>query len=230
MSGLPVDCFDVRHVYRVDESELVALDGVYLSIPAGSTTAITGPSGSGKSTLVNLLAGLHRPTSGEVFVGDADFAALSQSALLRARAEWVGVAVQNPARNLLPYGDAVDNIRFAQRGSRVYRLELPDPMELLGDLGLAHLAGTPVDKLSGGERQRIAVAVAMSGLPGVLIADEPTSQLDSVNRDRVVELLRHIADYYGTTVVTVTHDPTVAAGLDRSIELREGRLARDGRQ
>ena len=108
------------------------------------------------------------------------------------------------------------------------RVDLPDPARLLRDLGLADLASVPVDRLSGGERQRVALAVGMANHPGLLIADEPTSQLDSANRDRVVELLRHISTHFATTVVAVTHDPQVAAGLDRTIRLHEGRLVKDG--
>jgi ABC-type lipoprotein export system ATPase subunit len=225
MTGLTVRCTQLRHVYEVDGASVVALDDVDLVVDGGSTTAIIGPSGSGKSTLVTLLAGLHRPTSGRIHVGEADLTAMRESELVRLRAESIGVAIQNPSRNLLPYGDARDNVRFAQRGPRGFiRRTLPEAEELLEDLGLAHLAGTATDRLSGGERQRIALAVAMSGLPGVLIADEPTSQLDTANRDHVVQLLRRIAARYGTTVVTVTHDADVAAGMGRRIRLREGRV------
>src|SRR5438067_9483199 len=137
MSGLSVRCVDIRHVYEIDGDELIALDDVDLTINAGATTAIMGPSGSGKSTLVNLLAGLHRPTSGRVYVGEDDLAALPETALLRIRAERVGVAVQNPSRNLLPFCDGAENIRFAQRGPRSFsRRALPDAQELLADLHL----------------------------------------------------------------------------------------------
>jgi ABC-type lipoprotein export system ATPase subunit len=101
---------------------------------------------------------------------------------------------------------------------------LPEPAELLAELGVGELGGVPVDRLSGGERQRVALAVAMSGQPGVLLADEPTSQLDTANRDRVVEMLQHIATHFGTTVVTVTHDADVAAGHGRWVHLHEGHV------
>lgn len=228
MIGLEVWCEQVRHVYTVGEDDVVALDDINLVVAPGGTVAITGPSGSGKSTLVNLLAGLHRPTSGQIIVGDTDMATSRQSELLRLRAERIGVAVQNPGRNLLPYGDAVDNVRFAQRAPRSRgRRDIPEPVALLEDLGVASLAGTPVDRLSGGERQRVALAVAMSALPGVLIADEPTSQLDTASRDRVVDLLREIARRYGTTVIAVTHDADVASGLGRTVRLHEGRVVED---
>lgn len=229
MNGLPVRCDGLRHVYQIDGEHLVALDAIDLTVMPSTSNAIIGPSGSGKSTLVNLLAGLQRPTAGRVYVGDDELSTMSQTALLRFRARRVGVTVQNPSRNLLPFADPLDNIRFAQRGPRSFpgHTDLPDPARLLRDLGLAELTGVPVDRLSGGERQRVALAVGMANHPGLLIADEPTSQLDSANRDRVVELLRHISTHFATTVVAVTHDPQVAAGLDRTIRLHEGRLVED---
>jgi ABC-type lipoprotein export system ATPase subunit len=229
MNAQPVRCEQLRHVYQMDGEQLIALDTIDLTLTPGSSNAIIGPSGSGKSTLVTLLAGLQRPTSGRVYLGEEEISRLPETALLRIRAEQVGVAMQNPSRNLLPYADAADNIRFAQRGPRSYRrqTQLPDPEQLLDELGLAQLAGIPIDRLSGGERQRIALAVATANRPGVLIADEPTSQLDAANRDRVVELLRHISTQLAATVIAVTHDPLVAVGLDRTIQLHEGRITED---
>jgi len=229
MTAQRVRCHELTQVYQIDGGQLIALDTIDLILNPGSSNAIIGPSGSGKSTLVTLLAGLQRPTSGRIYLGEEEISRLPETALLRIRAEAVGVAMQNPARNLLPYADAVDNIRFAQRGPRSYRrdTQLPDPGQLLGELGLAQLAGVPVDRLSGGERQRIALAVATASRPGVLIADEPTSQLDAANRDRVVELLRRISTRLAATVIAVTHDPLVAAGLDRTIKLHEGRITED---
>lgn len=226
MTGLPVRCEQLRQLYQVDREQVVALDSIDLALAASTSNAIMGPSGSGKSTLVNLLAGLQRPTSGHVYVGDDEVSALPQTALLRIRGQRVGVAMQNPSRNLLPFADAEDNIRFAQRGPRSFGRngQLPEPARLLNDLGLAQLAGVPVDRLSGGERQRVALAVGMANHPGLLIADEPTSQLDTANRDRVIELLQYICVRLTTTVIAVTHDPQVAAGLDRTVALHEGRL------
>ncbi len=226
MTGLPVRCEQLRHVYRVGDEELVALDDVDLALEPASIVAIMGPSGSGKSTLMTLLAGLQRPTSGRVFVGEDEISALTERELLRVRARHLGVVVQNPSRNLLPFGDAADNIRFGQRGARSYGArDLPAPGELLARLGLDHLAGSRADRLSGGERQRLSLAVGMASLPGVLLADEPTSQLDLANRDRVTELLRRIGTEFGTTVIAVTHDPDVAAGLGRTVAISEGRLS-----
>ena len=120
MTGLPVRCDRLRHLYQIDGEQVVALDAIDLTITPSTSNAIIGPSGSGKSTLVNLLAGLQRPTSGSVYIGDNDLSTMSQTALLRIRARRVGIAVQNPSRNLLPFADPLDNIRFAQRGPRSF--------------------------------------------------------------------------------------------------------------
>jgi putative ABC transport system ATP-binding protein len=223
-TGLSVACQDVHHVYRLDGEEVVALDHVDLTVRAGESVALLGPSGSGKSTLLTLLAGLLRPTSGRLYVGGEDITRMTERELLVLRAQRVGVVVQGPARNLLPYGTAEDNIVFAQRsvrGSR--RSDLPTPSELLDSLDLGELAGQVVGRLSGGESQRLALAVALAGGPGLLLADEPTSQLDRPNRDRVVQMLRTVTGRFGTTLVAVTHDADVAAALGRTVTIVAGR-------
>jgi ABC-type lipoprotein export system ATPase subunit len=203
---------------------------VRLDIVAGEKVALFGPSGSGKSTLTALLAGLRRPTRGQVLVGENDLTALSERALLRFRGRLVGIVLQNPSRSLLPYGTAVDNIEFARRAlPRSARRRLTKPVELLRQLGLAELAEQRVARMSGGEQQRLSTAVAMATAPQLLLADEPTSQLDGTNRDRVVELFDRVGAEFGTTMVIVTHDPAVADALERRVTLSEGRVVDDGR-
>jgi ABC-type lipoprotein export system ATPase subunit len=225
-NGIDVHCVALEQVYDVDGERVIALAGIDVDIAAGETVAVIGPSGSGKSTLTSLLAGLRRPSSGRVELGDVDLGELSERQLLRLRNELIGIVLQNPARSLLPYADAEDNIRFAQLASpRRLRAALPNPNELLTALGLGALAGRPVGTLSGGEQQRLSVAVAMATRPRLLLADEPTSQLDVASRDLVTELLARVAGQFGTTTVVVTHDPAVADGMQRSIALAEGRVA-----
>lgn len=227
--GAGVHCVDVDHVYRLDGQDVVALRDVSLDVAASETVALFGPSGSGKSTLLSLLAGLRRPTTGAVWVGDRNIAALSERQLLRMRGRQIGFVVQNPSRSLLPYGTAEDNIFFAQRATpRKARAALTPPRDLLAALGLEQLAGQRVAQLSGGEQQRLSVAVGMAGSPRLLLADEPTSQLDSHNRDAVVDLLRRVVATWGTTMVVVTHDPAVADAMDRRVTLTEGRLVAPG--
>lgn len=223
MSGLQVRCEGLRRVYEVDGEEVVALDDVSIDLPAGSATAITGPSGSGKSTLMTILAGLQRPTSGRVLIGDTDITALSERGLLELRAASLAVVVQNPQRNLIPYGTGEDNVRFARRGVKRNRASA-SPDSLLKQLGLGALANVRVDRLSGGERQRVALAMGLSTDPGVLLVDEPTSQLDEANRDSIVEVLHRISADHGVTLVAVTHDPYVAEHLGFGIAIGDGRV------
>jgi ABC-type lipoprotein export system ATPase subunit len=222
-TGLALHCQDLHHVYAAETGDTIALDSVTLTVRAGETLAVLGPSGSGKSTLLAVVAGLLRPTSGEVYVGGDDVTRMSERELLALRAQRMGVVVQDPARNLLPYGSAEDNVRFAQRGVRGFRrASLPGPAELLDALGLAHLAGRPVGAFSGGEQQRLAVAMGMANAPGLLLVDEPTSQLDAANRDAVVELVGLVGERFGTTVVVVTHDGEVAQQLGRTVTITQG--------
>jgi putative ABC transport system ATP-binding protein len=222
MSGLSVLCEVVSRVYEVDGEEVLALDDVSFELPAGSATAIVGPSGSGKSTLMTILAGLQRPTSGRVLIGDQDLTALSERGLSQLRSASLAVVVQNAYRNLVPYGSADDNLRFAQRGTPAGR-SLPNRSELLGDFGMGALKDVRVDRLSGGERQRVALAAGLATDPQVLLVDEPTSQLDDANRDAIVDLLCRINADRGVTIVTVTHDPYVAQQLGHSIVIGDGR-------
>ena len=223
--GVDVHCVDVEQVYRLDGQDVVAVTDIELDIDEGESIALFGPSGSGKSTLLSLLAGLRRPTQGAVWVGEHNVAEMPERQLLGLRGRQIGVVVQNPSRSLLPYGTAEDNILFARRAApRSERAALTPPGELLAALGLAALAGQPVARLSGGEQQRLSVAVAMAGEPRLLLADEPTSQLDSRNRDAVAELLQRVIATWGTTMVVVTHDPAVADVMHRRVTLAEGRI------
>ncbi len=222
MSGLAVRCESVTRIYPADGEDVVALDDITFELPAGSATAIVGPSGSGKSTLMTILAGLQRPTSGHVWIGDTDLTTLTERGLLGLRSSALAVVVQNAHRNLIPYGSVDDNLRFALRGSAPKRR--PDRRELLAQLGLAGLGEVRVDRVSGGERQRVALATALVTGPDVLLVDEPTSQLDETNRDAIVDVLRSINREIGVTIIAVTHDPFVADRLGRSIAISDGRI------
>ncbi len=213
-------CTGLGHRYPGAESD--ALDGVDLVVPVGGAAVVVGPSGAGKSTLLAVLAGLTRPSRGRVEVDGVDLAAASDSALRALRRRSLAVAVQNPFRNLLPYGSALDNLRLVRRTAGVRGGQ--EPARLLDALGLGDIASSPVHTLSGGERQRVALASAVSAGPRLLLVDEPTSQLDRVSRDRVVALLQRITGELGTAVLAVTHDPEVAAALGGVVRLRDGRI------
>ncbi|HEY1485343.1 MAG TPA: ABC transporter ATP-binding protein [Micromonosporaceae bacterium] len=224
--GLAVSCQGLVFIYRLEGYDVVALSGVDLEIRAGESIALVGPSGSGKSTLMSLLAGLLRPSAGKVSVGEHDLAKATEPELQAMRSKDVGVVLQGAMRNLLPYLSVEQNVRFAQRAaSGESKMTLPPPREVLSTVGLAVRSKyrlRPAD-LTPGERQRLAVAVGLACRPGLLLADEPTSQLDSHARDEVVGAFESIRAT-GTTVVLVTHDPDVGAGMGRTVMIRDGRV------
>ena len=224
-SGVEVRAVDVTHTYALPDESVTALRGINFTVSPGGRLAVLGPSGSGKSTLLTLLAGLHRPSEGQLWVGDDDLATLSERRLIGLRGTRIATVVQNPGRNLLPYGTAEDNIRFAQRPiARGLRAQLPQPADLLDRLGLGELAGRRVARLSGGEQQRLSIAVGLARAPGLLLLDEPTSQLDSASRDRVLDLLQRMTFAEGCTLVAVTHDPAVADALGATLTLHDGEI------
>jgi ABC-type lipoprotein export system ATPase subunit len=225
LGGLAVRCEELVHIYRTGDLDVVAVRGVDLTIDPGERVALLGPSGSGKSTLLGMLGGLIPPSAGQVWIGDEPIGGLTEGALLRMRAQRVGFVLQGAARNLLPYGTPVDNIRFANRSvPRSRRRDLLDPRELLDSLGLSAVADRPIPLLAGGEQQRVALALAVANGPGLLLADEPTSQLDQQGREAVLDLLDIVNERFGTTVVVVTHDAEVGARLGRSVSMRYGRI------
>lgn len=222
MTGLAVAIEAVHMVYRLQDAEVNALAGVDLVIEPGDAVALLGPSGSGKSTLLTLLAGLHKASSGSIRLDGQDLGAMSERALLGLRARDVGLVMQGPARNLLPYAVAEDNLRFAQRAvPRDRRGALPEPAGLLELLGLGHVRRSPLGALSGGEQQRLSLAVGLSSAPRLLLADEPTSQLDTSSQQAVIDLLA-TASAAGTTVVVVTHDEHVADQMHRTVVMHDG--------
>ena len=230
-TGAEVRLDGVVHIYTdATGTDVVALRGVDLEVSAGERVALLGPSGAGKSTLLSLLAGTTRASAGTVALDGVDLRTLSEGRLAALRAARVGTVLQGPWRNLLPYATAAQNVAFAQRAvSRRVRRTLTPPADLLGALGLAPLAHRPLVGLSGGERQAIAVAVAVANGPGLLLADEPTSQLDTEARTQVLDLVDEAAERWGTTVVVVTHDPVVAARWPRTVTIRDGRVGAEGR-
>src|SRR6516165_9557080 len=213
---------DVRKVYGRGEGAVVALDGVSVALAAGSFTAVMGPSGSGKSTFLNVAAGLDRPTSGTVGLGDAELAGLSERRLTVLRRERIGFVFQ--AFNLLPSLTVAQNIRLPlrldghrPRGSAV--------REAAARVGLEKRLRDRPSQLSGGQQQRVAIARALVTRPDVVFADEPTGALDTQNGRGVLTLLREVVDEDGHTVVMVTHDPVAAAYADQVLLLADGRVA-----
>lgn len=230
MSGLAVACRRVVHIYRAEGGDVVALSGVDLSINPGEMLALVGPSGSGKSTLVALLAGLMRPSAGRVSVGTYDLGKLTDAEVSRLRGTEIGVVLQGAARNLLPYATLHRNIWLAQRrAARTAGIELDDPERILDLVGLRGKATAKIDELPPGARQRAALAVGIAASPGLLLVDEPTSQLDTHGRDEVLAALETVNHERGTTIVVVTHDAEVGARLGRAVTIRDGRVGAEGR-
>jgi len=225
-----VSCQNVVHIYTtVAGHDVVALRGVNLDIAPGEQVALLGPSGSGKSTLLGLFGGLQRPSAGRILLDGVDISRIPEAELTRLRAGTVASLLQGARRNLLTYATAVGNVEFARRGLAPAGVRrLPDPRALLDLLGLAALADTPVAAMSGGEQQRVALAVTVSSGAGLLLADEPTSQLAHEDRDTMVALLQRVNAELGTTVVLVTHDPDIAARIPRRITIRNGRIGAEG--
>lgn len=229
MHGLAIRTRGLVHIYHAEGHDVAALSGVDLDVAAGEMVGLLGPSGSGKSTLMSLLAGILRPSAGKVFVGDHELSTAPPRDLDRLRATDVGLMLQGAGRNLLPYATPADNVRFAQHQARRSGRSLGDPAGVLADLGLAGDADRSLHELTPGGLQLAAVAVAVSTRPGLLLCDEPTSQLDHAARDQVLEALAHVNRTYGTTVVLVTHDPDVARVLPRTVTIRDGRIGGEGR-
>jgi putative ABC transport system ATP-binding protein len=226
----PLVTFDnVVHVYGTAGSEVTALRGVDLTVAEGEMVALLGPSGAGKSTLMWLCAGLLRPTAGQVEVCGRQLTKLTNSAAADMRLRDVGVVLQNPGRNLLPYETAKGNIMFAQRPTRRSpKMKSRRANDLLESVGLGTVSNQPCRRLSGGEQQRLAVAVALANGPRLLLADEPTSQLDTKSAAAVIDLIQAANQDLGTTVVAVTHDPAVGTALGRTVTIRDGRVGSEG--
>jgi putative ABC transport system ATP-binding protein len=225
-----VTCEALFHIHRLARQEVVSLQGVDLAVDRCETVALLGPSGSGKSTLLSILGGLERPSAGRVMVDGLDLAKLPETTLTTFRRRRVGFVWQIPARNLLPYASAAENMELPMVLARLPAARRRRRAKvLLEAVDLGGVGGRPVRALSGGEQQRLAVAVALANNPPLLLADEPTSQLDRPNVTRVVEILHAARDDLATTVVVVTHDPEVAARMDRTVTIRDGRVGGEGR-
>ena len=230
-TGVSVRCVNVVQIYTTAGGhDVVALRGVNLDIRPGEQVALLGPSGSGKSTLLSLFGGVLRPSAGKVLLDGHDIARISETELGRLRSGKVASLLQGASRNLLPYATPEDNIVFARRAlPAAARRRLPSPFELLDLLGMGDLVGAPIARMSGGQRQRVAFASVVSSGAGLLLADEPTSQLSHDDRDAMLELIHLVSREFGTTVVLVTHDPEVASAMPRSVTIRNGRIGSEGR-
>jgi ABC-type lipoprotein export system ATPase subunit len=215
----------VYKIYRVADTGVAALGGVTFDISAGEFVAIVGPSGSGKSSILNLVGGLDRATAGTVEVDGRNLGRMSDDELTIYRRDRVGFIWQGTARNLVPYLSVAENVGLpllaTDRSGPDRRTQIAALLELVG---LSDRATNLPWRLSGGEQQRAAVAVALANVPAVVLADEPTAELDSVAAERVLGAFRAAVTDFGTTVVMVTHDLLAAAKADRTLRLLDGRI------
>ncbi len=213
-------------IFQVADLEVVALQGLDLEVARGEMLALVGPSGSGKSTFLSALGGLDRPSAGRLEVDGQNLLKLNQAALTSYRREQVGFVWQQTTRNLLPYLTARENIELlmtlAGRGLRERRAWAD---ELLDAVGMRESANQKPPQLSGGQQQRVAIGCALANRPRILLADEPTGEVDWPTAQMILKLLHDLRDRYDLTVVLVTHDPRVAEQADRVIAIRDGRTS-----
>jgi ABC-type lipoprotein export system ATPase subunit len=221
-----VETHNLVKIYKAADLEVVALQGLDLNVPRGEMLALVGPSGAGKSTLLNILGGLDVPSAGSCTVAGVDLTRLTARERLQYRRRIVGHVWQQTSRNLLSDLSLLDNVIMPMvLAGYPARRRRAHARELLGFVGLSDRADHRPDRLSGGEQQRGALAVALANEPPLLLADEPTGELDSVTAGEVLALLRRLNRDLGLTTVVVTHDPAVAQAMDRSVAIRDGRTS-----
>jgi ABC-type lipoprotein export system ATPase subunit/bifunctional DNA-binding transcriptional regulator/antitoxin component of YhaV-PrlF toxin-antitoxin module len=226
MSEPLILCDNLVKIYKLDTIEVVALQGLDLKVQPGEVMALVGSSGSGKTTLMNVLGGLDRPSAGRVIVAGNDLLKLSDMALNDYRRRMVGFVWQQKARNLIPYLHVEQNIEMPMIMSGVgQRARRAWARELVEAVGMTARRGHKLAQLSGGEQQRVAIAVALANHPALLLADEPTGELDSATAATIFELFHSLNRSFGLTVVIVSHDPNVARLVDRVVAIRDGKTS-----
>jgi putative ABC transport system ATP-binding protein len=221
-----IELKDVRKKYRRDAIEIPVLDGVSMSVGEGDFLALMGPSGSGKSTLLNLLAGIDQPTSGTITIGGATISGLSERGLAAWRSRHVGFIFQ--LYNLIPVLTAFENVELPLLLTRLSKKQRRDHVMVALDIvNLSDRAGHYPRQLSGGQEQRVAIARAIVTDPTLLLADEPTGDLDAKSGDEILTLLQRLNKEFKKTIIMVTHDPKAAAWAKRCLHLEKGKLVLD---
>ena len=221
-----IECSGLFKIYKAADLEVVALRGLELTVKKGEIIAIVGASGSGKSTLLNILAGYDAPSAGTIRVGDYDLLQMTNKEVVQYRRHEVGFIWQETSRNLFPYLTTLENVELpmviagSPESERKKRAQ-----ELLDIVGLGDRSNHKPAELSGGEQQRVAIAVGLSNKPPLLLADEPTGELDDHTGKEVLELLNKVSQDLGTTILIVTHDPAIATSVQRAIAIRDGKTS-----
>lgn len=223
-------CENLVKIYSLHQDggvsvEVQALQGLDITVYKGEMLGVVGVSGSGKSTLLNVLGGLDRPTGGRAMVGKRNLGMLTESALDEYRLNEVGFVWQQGTRNLIPYLTALENVELPLTLSgKVGKLSRGRAVELLELVGLSERMDHRLEELSGGEQQRVAISIALANKPGLLLADEPTGELDTSTAQTIYDLLRDLNKRIGLTMVIVSHDPGIAQHVDRVVQVRDGKL------
>jgi len=228
ISKLHINCTGLYKIFKVSDLEVVALRGVDLNIGYGELISIVGASGSGKSTLLNILAGYESPSAGDVQVGNFDLLGINQKDAVEYRKSEVGFVWQQTGKNLVPYLDIYSNIELPMMASNLSKKERTARVDnLIEFLNLNSISSRLPENISGGEQQVSAIAVALANQPPLLLADEPTGELDDETSAMVLEKMRYVNENYGTTVVIVTHDPKIEDHVNRSIGMRDGKVVKE---
>lgn len=215
-----ISCEGLVKIFKTDDLEVVALQGLNISVTDGEMMAIIGNSGSGKSTLLNILGGLDRPSAGQVRVGEWNLLNMTDDQLVEYKRKTVGFIWQNNARNLLPYLTAIENVEMPMMlGGKT---DHAYARQLLEWVGLKERMHNKLHQLSGGEQQRVAIAISLANRPRLLLADEPTGSVDTQTSDNIMAIFRRLNQELGVTIVIVTHDLSLAEKVDRVVAIRDG--------
>ncbi len=224
-----IECDGLVKIYKTKDIEVLALQGLDLTVKRGELMAIIGNSGSGKSTFLNMIGGLDRPSAGKLYVDGKNLFQMSEQELVEYKRNTVGFVWQNNARNLLPYLSAWENVMtpmLFDEGKEISAEEKKQrAMELLDLVGLSHRKNSSLSQLSGGEQQRVAIAIALANNPKLLLADEPTGAVDRKTADSILEMFRKLNETLGITIVIVTHDKELANKVNRVISIRDGKTS-----
>jgi ABC-type lipoprotein export system ATPase subunit len=229
--GAYVLCEDLFKIYKIADLEVVALRGLDLAVQRGEVVAIVGASGSGKSTLLNILAGYDAPSAGKVSVGGRDLLQMGGREVEEYRRNEVGFIWQQTSRNMFPYLTSIENVALPMMLTNTPgRLRQERALELLELVGLGHRLHHTPEKLSGGEQQRVAIAIALANSPPLLLADEPTGELDDATAAEILDVFGEVNRELGTTVLIVTHDPDIAYKVGRVVMIRDGKMSTEIRR
>lgn len=228
MTDQMIVCDGLVKIYKTNTVEVMALQGLDMSVSKGELMAIIGNSGSGKSTFLNMVGGLMKPSAGSLYVDGKDLFAMSEKELVKYKRETVGFVWQKSAKNLFPYLSAMENVMVPMKFSTEKLSESKKrerAMNLLDMVGMSHRKDSLLHQMSGGEQQRVAIAIALANNPKLLLADEPTGAVDQKTSLMIQDLFRRLNREMGLTIVIVTHDISLAKKVDRVVMIRDGKIS-----